>query len=642
MRMIHVQTRTAAYGQPHGGQPDGRWDGHLRDARLFLCGLAVAALFAVSWSDARAAAGTPAPAAPPPPQAAGQDIRILIDVSGSMKRNDPQNLRAPALKLITGLLPRGSRAGVWTFARYVNMLVPLGEVDEDWRRQALQASGQIHAHGLYTDIESTLAEATWDWSRPPDPAAPQQRTLILLTDGYVDVAPDPEANADSRRRILDQILPRLQKAAVVIHTIALGEDADAALLAQLATATGGRHVKATATDLERLFFRLFETSTMPETLPLEAGTVLVDESVEELTLLVFRDPEKDQPTRLTTPHGVQFDHRRLPPNVRWHHEERYDLVTIREPMTGTWRIEAATDPDNRVLVVSDLRVITTRLPENLSPEDRYTFLVQITNEGRVIQKKEFLHFVSVNVRQEQAGGRHWDWLLLDNGRRHDAAPGDGVYTLVLEDSLQPGRHTLVVDVDGTTFHRQLRQHFQVHTSPVETLVVERDGHAFLQVIPRAGLVEPDSMHVTATITSEDGARHSAAVPRAHHNLWQLPLDAYDPRQHHEIQVHIEGLRPDGRPLAASAGPLSYGAPAEAEEPEASITEVREEAPQEHAREAAAADAPAAGDVNWLWVTLEVLLINLLLGGGLYLAYRKCACLEVRLPRNWSQSPREGA
>ena len=31
------------------------------------------------------------------------DVRILIDVSGSMKKNDPNNLRAPALRLVIGL-----------------------------------------------------------------------------------------------------------------------------------------------------------------------------------------------------------------------------------------------------------------------------------------------------------------------------------------------------------------------------------------------------------------------------------------------------------------------------------------------------------------------------------------------------------
>ena len=88
------------------------------------------------------------------------DFRIVIDVSGSMKQTDPQNLRVPALKLINGLIPSGSRAGVWTFGRYVDMAVKWGKVDANWRRQADLGANKIHSNALLTNIESALARAS--------------------------------------------------------------------------------------------------------------------------------------------------------------------------------------------------------------------------------------------------------------------------------------------------------------------------------------------------------------------------------------------------------------------------------------------------------------------------------------------------
>ncbi len=64
------------------------------------------------------------------------DVRLLIDVSGSMKTSDPDNLRAPAVELLVRMLPEGSRAGIWLFGDAVRELVPHGEVDEEWRRRA--------------------------------------------------------------------------------------------------------------------------------------------------------------------------------------------------------------------------------------------------------------------------------------------------------------------------------------------------------------------------------------------------------------------------------------------------------------------------------------------------------------------------
>ena len=40
------------------------------------------------------------------------DVRVLIDVSGSMRENDPNNLRQSALQLLVNLLPANATGGV--------------------------------------------------------------------------------------------------------------------------------------------------------------------------------------------------------------------------------------------------------------------------------------------------------------------------------------------------------------------------------------------------------------------------------------------------------------------------------------------------------------------------------------------------
>ena len=113
------------------------------------------------------------------------DIRIVVDVSGSMKQTDPSNLRIPALKLLNGLIPDGARAGVWMFGRYVDMTVKWGKVDDAWRRQADLGANQIHSNGLYTNIEKALSRASQGWKeKDPD----TRRNIILLTDGQVDIS----------------------------------------------------------------------------------------------------------------------------------------------------------------------------------------------------------------------------------------------------------------------------------------------------------------------------------------------------------------------------------------------------------------------------------------------------------------------
>jgi len=111
-------------------------------------------------------ANIPVLAQPPedsePPTLLPPDVRLVIDVSGSMKRNDPNNLRQPAVELLVQLLPENSRAGVWTFGKWINMLVPHKPVTPQWRESAQQKSADIRSVGLYTNIGEALEKAAYD------------------------------------------------------------------------------------------------------------------------------------------------------------------------------------------------------------------------------------------------------------------------------------------------------------------------------------------------------------------------------------------------------------------------------------------------------------------------------------------------
>ncbi|MDJ0807580.1 MAG: vWA domain-containing protein, partial [Gammaproteobacteria bacterium] len=198
------------------------------------------------------------------------DVRVLIDISGSMKQNDPNNLRRPALRLLVGLLPRDTRAGVWTFGQYVNMQIPLGQVDGAWKYKARESSRKIGSPGQFTNIEDALKRATEDWSGPPGKF---RRSVILLTDGMVDISKSKAKNLASRERVLQRLLPQLQEKGAVIHTIALSGNADHELMRDLASATGGWYEQVENADqLQKVFLRIFEKVGRPDAVPLKDNT----------------------------------------------------------------------------------------------------------------------------------------------------------------------------------------------------------------------------------------------------------------------------------------------------------------------------------------------------------------------------------
>ena len=164
------------------------------------------------------------------------DMRILVDVSGSMQENDPANLRVPAVNLLIELLPAGSRAGLWAFGRDVNMLIPYGTVDDEWRALARERAAEIGSPGFNSNIGGAMERSSFDfdWSTGFNP-----KEYLLLSDGIVDIPPDEAASREERARILNEMVPRFAEHNATIHTVRLSDNSDALFMEQLAAQTGG-------------------------------------------------------------------------------------------------------------------------------------------------------------------------------------------------------------------------------------------------------------------------------------------------------------------------------------------------------------------------------------------------------------------
>ncbi|MFC0269693.1 VWA domain-containing protein [Kushneria aurantia] len=294
------------------------------------------------------------------PEAA--DVRLVIDVSGSMKDNDSANLRASGVRLLVDLLPDGTRAGFWTFGQQVTNPLADAEVNDRWRQRALNVLPQLTRYEQYTDLESALERVTATLDRHVT------THLIVLTDGMVDVpaVTDSDArNRESRQRILDELAPELADRNVVVHTIALSENADIDLMRALSQQTGGlASVAPDASELLRSFLDVLNQVVPRQQLPLDNGRFEVDERVREFTALVFHAADEG-PVTLIAPNGERLSRESPGAAQRWRHDERYDLITVPQPASGEWRVEGPVGEGSRVLIESDLQLRSEALPATL-------------------------------------------------------------------------------------------------------------------------------------------------------------------------------------------------------------------------------------------------------------------------------------
>jgi len=377
------------------------------------------------------------------------DVRIVVDMSGSMKETDPDNLRRPAVRLLARMLPEGASSGLWTFGQYVNMLVPHGPVDDAWRETMIERSERINSVALHTNLGLAIEKASDDWLTN---GTLENTHLIVLSDGKVDIPEGDAADQAEAERILQELAPRLAEQGATIHTVGLSELADIEFLRELARQTGGSFRLAQSAEALNLAFANALNSAVPqEQIPIEGDGFSVDEGVEEFTALIFSGKPAGQESglRLAAPDSDPFSANNTPENVRWAAEPGYDLITVTEPQAGDWRLLGELGQGSRVTVVSDMRMAVADIPAEFSEEEPFKIEVAFYEESEKLQDQDFLDVMEVTLAITASDGRKGNKILSP-----ETPPEDGVYRDQVGKLPKPGQYEIEVIAEAETFSRK--------------------------------------------------------------------------------------------------------------------------------------------------------------------------------------------
>jgi uncharacterized protein (TIGR03503 family) len=474
------------------------------------------------------------------------DVRIIIDISGSMKQTDPNNLRIPALKLLLELMPDGAQAGIWTFGRYVNNIVPVAEVDADWREQAKKASINISSLGLQTNLSGALNDAAWGLSVDSG----FQQSIILLTDGKLDMAKAGAAdaeqiNAQDRKKLMSQVLEKYRVTGANVHTLALSDLADKNLLQEIALETDGLYSEAQdAESLMKAFLRAFDRAIPADQVPMVDNTFVIDDSVNEYTALIFKHSESTQETAILTPSGDRWSELDHPKSVRWHKNIRFDLITIKQPEAGTWIAEANLDPSNRVTILSDLTLKVDGIPATIFPGDKLDVEITLINNGDVLDKKEILSLTDMSITVITASGIEDSKVFSDS----ESPPVDGVYREGLNRLKELGQYQIDVIAKSRTFQRK-RSFATTMIKPVE---ITHGAHKVNGVyrIAVKGLsdnLDVESSRVIAKIKSPDDNTMTQTVAFDEQvQAWVANIEATKGSGQYRVDLDVRGVTQSGR------------------------------------------------------------------------------------------------
>ena len=388
----------------------------------------------------------------------GVDAVLIMDSSGSMAKNDPKKLRVPAAKLFMSLLREEDRVGLISFSDSGYPVLRLTTPLPGNMRKILKSADKVTSKGVYTNIHDALNKgiAMLDKYGNED----QEKMLVLMSDGKMDVgnkAKDSWLTFDVR----DTITAALKEKNIKVYTIAFTESSDVELMQHLADETGALYRLAkNDEDLHEVFSAIFETAKNPDMLPIEGGEFTVDKSIAEVTLVASKINSRAR-VYLQTPDGKKLSSKnaRKNRNLKWFSSHHFDMITIKFPQPGTWKL-LSTSGKNRAYIVTNMSLHHNTQELKLDKNSDMVIEAWLEEEGTLLDREAILTGTEFYLAIEDPDGATAEFNLFDNGEYGDRKAADGHYsnTLAYEN---PGAYRLSLRAIGETFEREKTINFNI-------------------------------------------------------------------------------------------------------------------------------------------------------------------------------------
>ena len=220
---------------------------------------------------------------------ARQDVILVLDNSGSMRKNDPEFLATNAVREFISTLEGDIRAGVIIFDQRVQLAVPLTQVDEANKQLLINSLDGINYRGQLTDSPAAVERAIYELKTNAREGA--AKYIVFMTDGIVDTG-NAAADVEKTKWLREELAVDAADNGIEVLAVAFTENADFFLIQSLAKKTNGDYFRAlTAADLSGVFAeiqnRIVNTTVASEQAPVvsEAPPEATPSSAE-----IQRDP----------------------------------------------------------------------------------------------------------------------------------------------------------------------------------------------------------------------------------------------------------------------------------------------------------------------------------------------------------------
>lgn len=233
----------------------------------------------------------------------------------------------------------------------------------------------------------------------------------------------------------------------------------------------------------------------------------VDPTITQITFVIYREPAS-QPVVLVRPDGKKYYAGRHEDNMRWYQEPSMDIISIDSPMPGPWQAIGKVSPKNNIKLISHLQLNTDVFPNRLYLGEEIKFTARLSSDGQQLKLRDFLDRVNLKVTFTKYVENEDELVkearpipevigeFSDDGRGLDEYPGDGVFTVALPITPQPGKYRVRITSGNGVFLRAQEQEVLVYPTPILTTFIQSrvDGEPHQVVFSgEQGMIEPGSI-----------------------------------------------------------------------------------------------------------------------------------------------------
>ncbi|ODA31720.1 TIGR03503 family protein [Veronia pacifica] len=231
----------------------------------------------------------------------------------------------------------------------------------------------------------------------------------------------------------------------------------------------------------------------------------IDPTMSQVTFVIRRESESKSVV-LVRPDGKKYYKSRHPDYVYWQQTVDMDIVSISNPMPGPWQAIGKVSSDNKVQIMTDLKLHIDDFPSTLYEGETIKMTARILLDGKKYVRRDFINKVALKVslvevfddtdspEEEEIADEPRTFLLgrlKDDGNDFDEMPRDGIFTAEFHINVSPGKYKLRAETGNGIFFRAIEQDILVYPSPV--MAVFKQSRR--KINPHLLLIESDSASI---------------------------------------------------------------------------------------------------------------------------------------------------